>query len=193
MRLFYFAFYKYLDIVSQLTIKHLIMLQLRDLPSVETLEKFAARYPEADVTAVSSFLHLLRVATDLSVALDACLSEHGLLQGRWWVLILLMREDNKTSTPSLLAEKAGVTRATMTGLLDGLAKDGLVERVFDEQDRRRVTVTLTDAGQAKLDDVMPDYYARLRSCMAGVSEKGRQKLEKTLGKISLGLDAFSAK
>ena len=169
------------------------MLQLRDLPSIETLEKFAARYPEAYVTAISSFLHLLRVATDLSIALDACLSEHGLLQGRWWVLILLMREGNKTSTPSLLAEKAGVTRATMTGLLDGLARDGLVERVFDEEDRRRVTVSLTDAGQAKLDDVMPDYYARLRACMAGVGEKGRQKLEKTLGKISDGLSAFNTK
>ena len=169
------------------------MLQLRDLPSVETLEKFAARYPVADVTAISSFLHLLRVATDLSLALDACLSEHGLLQGRWWVLILLMREDNQTSTPSLLAEKAGVSRATMTGLLDGLARDGLVERVFDEKDRRSVTVTLTASGQAKLDDVMPDYYARLRACMAGVDENARQALEETLSEISLGLAAFSSK
>ena len=98
----------------------LIMLQLRDLPSPEVLSKFADRYPDADVTAIASFLHLLRVATDLSIALDACLSKHGLLQGRWWVLILLMREDNKTSTPSALAEKAGVSRATMTGLIDGL-------------------------------------------------------------------------
>lgn len=168
------------------------MLQLRDLPTVEVLEKFAARYPAADVTAISSFLHLLRVATDLSVALDACLSEHGLLQSRWWVLILLMREDSKTSTPSLLAEKAGVTRATMTGLLDGLARDGLVVRVFDEEDRRRVTITLTDAGQAKLDDVMPDYYARLRACMAGVGESERQALQEILVKIDAGLTAFSS-
>ena len=167
------------------------MLQLRDLPTIEMLEKFAARYPIADVTAVSSFLHLLRVATDLSVALDACLSEHGLLQGRWWVLILLMREDDKTSTPSTLAEKAGVTRATMTGLLDGLARDGLVNRVFDEADRRRVTVTLTDAGQAKLDDVMPDYYARLRACMADVGEGERELLNSMLSKINAGLTAFS--
>ncbi|MDP3677562.1 MAG: MarR family transcriptional regulator, partial [Methylotenera sp.] len=76
------------------------MLQLRDLPTTEVLTKFAERYPDADITAVSSFLHLLRVATDLSIALDTCLSKHGLLQGRWWVLILLMREDSKTSTPS---------------------------------------------------------------------------------------------
>jgi hypothetical protein len=59
------------------------MLQLRDLPSQEVLQRFAERYPAADVTAIASFLMLLRVATDLSVALDACLSKHDLLQDRW--------------------------------------------------------------------------------------------------------------
>lgn len=169
------------------------MLQLRDLPSNDILEKFAERYPVADVSAISSFLHLLRVATDLSLALDACLKEHGLLQGRWWVLILLMREDSKISSPSVLAEKAGVSRATMTGLLDGLVRDGLVERVFDEHDRRSVSVSLTVKGQAKLDDVMPDYYARLRACMAGVDEPSRAQLEHTLDLINHGLIEFSKK
>ncbi|HEX5538846.1 MAG TPA: MarR family transcriptional regulator, partial [Methylophilaceae bacterium] len=50
------------------------MLQLRDLPSNEVLDKFAQRYPEADVSAIATFLHLLRVATDFSMALDDCLS-----------------------------------------------------------------------------------------------------------------------
>lgn len=168
------------------------MLQLRDLLSIEVLEKFAERYPVADVTAISSFLHLLRMATDLSIALDACLIRHGLLQGRWWVLILLMRELNKTSTPSLLAKKAGVSRATMTGLLDGLEREDLVARVFDDADRRRLSIMLTDAGQQKLDDVMPDYYARLRVCMAGVDESARKQLEATLMNINAGLDAFNA-
>jgi len=59
----------------------LIMLQLRDLPTPEVLKKFAERYPDADVTAIASFLNLLRVATELSLALDACLSKHDLLQG----------------------------------------------------------------------------------------------------------------
>ncbi len=66
------------------------MLQLRELPTIEILQKFSDRYPEADISAVSTFLNLLRVAGELSVALDACLSRHDLLQGRWWVLILLM-------------------------------------------------------------------------------------------------------
>lgn len=169
----------------------LIMLQLRDLPSLETLAKFAERYPQADITAISSFLHLLRVATDLSIALDSCLSKHGLLQGRWWVLILLMREAHYSSTPSALADKAGVSRATMTGLIDGLEQNGLVERVFAQDDRRSVFIHLTPAGQAKLDEVMPDYYQRLRLCMQGLDESSRQQLHLILDAINAGIPAFN--
>lgn len=164
----------------------LIMLQLRDLPTPEVLSKFAERYPDADVTAITSFLHLLRVATDLSIALDTCLSKHGLLQGRWWVLILLMREANKTSTPSALAEKAGVSRATMTGLIDGLEQSNLITRMFGKEDRRSVQIVLTEAGQAKLDVVMPDYYRRLRLCMQTISEAEREQLQHILGLMHLG-------
>ncbi|MGQ2964801.1 MarR family winged helix-turn-helix transcriptional regulator [Methylophilus sp.] len=166
------------------------MLQLRDLPSQEVLERFAERYPAADVTAIASFLMLLRVATDLSVALDACLSKHDLLQGRWWVLILLMRERDLSSQPSVLAEKLGVTRATMTGLLDGLEQGGLVQRVSAPQDRRSVQIKLTAAGQAKLDAVMPDYYSRLRLCMQGLSERQRSDLQSILGVIDDGMSAW---
>lgn len=166
------------------------MLQLRDLPTPEVLKKFAERYPDADVTAIASFLNLLRVATELSLALDSCLSKHDLLQGRWWVLILLMREENLSSTPSLLAEKTGVTRATMTGLIDSLEQGGLVVRIFDKADRRSVIVKLTEAGQAKLDVVMPDYYRRLRQCMQGLDETKREELNQILGLIQLGIPAL---
>lgn len=168
----------------------LIMLQLRDLPTQEVLQRFAERYPAADVTAISSFLMLLRVATDLSIALDACLTKHDLLQGRWWVLILLMREQDLTSLPSVLAEKVGVSRATMTGLLDGLEQGGLVQRISAPQDRRSVQIKLTPAGQKKLDAVMPDYYSRLRLCMQGLSENQRSDLQNILGVIDHGMSAW---
>lgn len=168
----------------------LTMLQLKDLPTPEVLDQFAERYPDADVTAVAGFLQLLSVATDLSVALDTCLTKHGLLQGRWWVLILLMREQTKISTPSSLADKSGVSRATMTGLLDGLAQNGLVERVFAKEDRRSVLIHLTEAGQAKLDVVMPDYYYRVRNCMQALNEEQRTQLQLILGLIRSGIPAL---
>lgn len=167
------------------------MLQLRDLPTAEILEKFARRYPEADVSGVVTFLHLLRAGTDLSMALDSYLQQHDLLQGRWWVLILLMRESDYTTTPSTLADKAGVSRATMTGLLDGLEREGLVARIFDTRDRRRISIHLTPAGLAKLDEVMPDYYQRVRHLMAPLDEAERQQFMALLTRIQAGAKTLS--
>jgi DNA-binding MarR family transcriptional regulator len=102
-----------------------------------------------------------------------------------------MREEYCTSTPSSLAEKAGVSRATMTGLIDGLEQVGLVNRIFDKEDRRSVQIQLTAAGQAKLDEVMPDYYRRLRQCMSGLDKKNRELLQQILGLVNVGIPALA--
>jgi DNA-binding MarR family transcriptional regulator len=136
------------------------------------------------------FLHLLGVASDLSVGLDKFLSRYHLLQGRWWVLILLMREDNFVSSPSKLAEKAGVSRATMTGLLDGLSREKLIERIVDEKDKRQTQIKLTSKGQKQLDDVMPDYYQRLGKLMSVIDKDEGETLMRVLGKLKQNLTIF---
>lgn len=166
------------------------MLQLKDLPDSQILSKFAERYPDANIEHVIHFLTLLRVGSDLSSALDNFLAGHGLLQGRWWVLILLMREQDLMSTPSSLAEKAGVSRATMTGLIDGLDRDGLVTRVTDVGDRRKFLIKLTSTGQAKLDEVMPEYYRRVADLMGILSSEQGENLTSMLTKLQNNSDVF---
>ncbi|WP_417542885.1 MarR family winged helix-turn-helix transcriptional regulator [Methylophaga thalassica] len=166
------------------------MLQLKDLPDKAILEKFASRYPEVDINAVMQFLHLLGVASELSVGLDNFLRRYDLLQGRWWVLILLMREDSFISSPSKLAEQSGVSRATMTGLLDGLAREGLIQRIVDEKDKRQTQIKLTKKGQQKLDEVMPDYYQRLGQLMSVIDKEQGQVLMGVLAKLKRNLTIF---
>lgn len=156
------------------------MLQLKDLPDAKVLKKFAERYEDVDSRSVTHFLNILHIGTELAESLDRFLATHGLLQGRWWVLILLMREDDLTSTPSELAEKAGVSRATMSGLINGLLRDGLVARQEDSKDRRSYSIQLTTAGQDKLDEVMPDYYPRVKKMMNAIPEQQREDLLKQL-------------
>ena len=47
-----------------------------------------------------------------------------------------------------LARRVGITEKTATGLIDRLERDGLVQRVRDDADRRVVHVRLTPAGEA---------------------------------------------
>jgi DNA-binding MarR family transcriptional regulator len=152
------------------------MLQLKNLPDSKVLEKFADRYQELDSDSVIQYLNILRIGTELSESLDRFLATHALLQGRWWVLILLMREDDFTTTPSELADKSGVSRATMSGLINGLLRDGLITRQNDDKDRRSYSVKLTAKGQAKLDQVMPDYYSRVKKMMGAIPLKQRENL-----------------
>jgi DNA-binding MarR family transcriptional regulator len=49
-----------------------------------------------------------------------------------------------------LAEAAAVTQPSMTGLVNRLVAQGLVERTPDDRDRRSVNVAVTDAGRALL-------------------------------------------
>lgn len=51
-------------------------------------------------------------------------------------------------TPGALAREVSASQATVTGILDRLEARGLVRRDRDPVDRRRVVLTLTDAGRA---------------------------------------------
>ncbi|MDI1360935.1 MarR family transcriptional regulator [Methylotenera sp.] len=166
------------------------MLLLKELPTSKSLEKFVKRYPDADIAAISDFVNLLRASSDISTALDKLLAKHELLQGRWWVLVLLMRQDDLTSTPTDLAEKAGVTKATMTGFIDGLVREGLVTRITDDVDRRKLLIKLTDAGQQKLDMVLPDYYKKVSALMSLLNTDQRASLLVNVNVLASGLDVM---
>jgi len=138
--------------------------------------------------AISDFVSILRAASDISSALDALLAQHGLLQGRWWVLVLLMRQEDLTSSPSDLAEKAGVTKATMTGFIDGLEREGLVSRFMDTSDRRKFLIRLSVTGQQKLDTVMPVYIQCVTQFMDVLGKPQRNTLIADLTTLSSRVD-----
>lgn len=54
-------------------------------------------------------------------------------------------------TPSALSREVDLSQATITGIVDRLVKRGLVDRQRSETDRRRVTLSITDAGNTLLE------------------------------------------
>lgn len=166
---------------------------LKDLPRYECLLDASARYPTLDPSAVEAFLNLLRTSDDLFDVKSRFLSLHDMSPGRFTVLMLLNRHPDLPSTPATLAEQAGVTRATMTGLLDTLEKDGLILRQPDPLNRRTIQVRLTGPGQDLLEATLPDYLAQLATLMQPLSEPERKALVALLQKLSQPLAAEAAK
>lgn len=165
---------------------------IKDLPRYECLLQASARYPTLDPSATEAFLNLLRTSDDLFAVKNRFLALHDMSPGRFNVLMLLNRHPEQPSTPATLAEQSAVTRATMTGLLDTLEKDGLILRQTDPLDRRTIQVRLTGPGHDLLEATLPDYFAELAILMQPLNESERKALVALLQKISQALAAKTA-
>lgn len=71
----------------------------------------------------------------------------GFSDHKFTVLVVLLAIEPESSTPSDLAVQAGITRASMTDVLDGLERRRWIERRRDPQNRRTTRVTLTATGR----------------------------------------------
>ena len=172
-------------------------LLLKDLPRYECLLEASKEFPELDPSAMEAFLHLLLTGDDVFAVSERNLSEHGISHGRFGVLMLLWRggqpRDPKVAeaddcvggprTPAELAEAAGVTRATMTGLVDTLERDGLVKREPDPNDRRMMSVVLTAKAEKFLGKFLPGHFKVISNLMVPLSEAERKSLVRLLVKL----------
>jgi len=172
-------------------------LLLKDLPRYECLLEGAKEIPELDPSACDAYLNLLRTGDEVFSVVERSLAHHHISHGRFSVLMLLWRTsrsrcsagcggENKSHgprTPAELADAAGVTRATMTGLIDTLERDGLVRREPDTHDRRMMSVHLTEEGETFIRELIPDHFRLMAALMEPLSESERKLLVSLLNKI----------
>jgi DNA-binding MarR family transcriptional regulator len=166
------------------------MFYLRDLPRYEAIRERVTRYPNIDPRAVEAFLVLMRVSSDTLAGVEAWLAQHGMSQGKFTLLMILNRDPKVGMLPSELADRSGVTRATITGLLDGLERERLVRRENHAHDRRKAIVRLTPEGQSLLDGIVSGYYERVADLMLEMAEGEKRMLVDLLVKINHRLPAL---
>lgn len=175
-------------------------LLLKDLPRYECLLDAAREFPDLDPSAMEAYLHLLRTGDEVFNITEQSLTSHGITHGRFGVLMLLWRSPATERselpsgsgtgcdcvgprTPAELAEAAGVTRATMTGLIDTLERDGYVRREPDPVDRRMMSVFLTTQGEAFLHEFLPGHFKIISRLMTPLNEAERKTFVRLLVKI----------
>ncbi|MGQ3211406.1 MAG: homoprotocatechuate degradation operon regulator HpaR [Shinella sp.] len=82
------------------------------------------------------------------------LADHDVTEQQWRVLRALSEAGQLDATE--VAEKAFILAPSLTRMLRSLEERGLITREKDEADGRRVLLALAPAGQAVIDEVMPD-------------------------------------
>ncbi|TMC98122.1 MAG: MarR family transcriptional regulator [Chloroflexi bacterium] len=104
-----------------------------------------------DMSAVEALGALKIAGHMLGLLQERWAERHGLTQGRLGVLFRLYRCGD---TPlGDLALNLDYTPRNITGLVDHLERDGLVQRVPDPSDRRSIRARLTEAGRVRIEAV----------------------------------------
>jgi MarR family transcriptional repressor of emrRAB len=161
---------------------------MQSIPRLEVLEAKARRYPEMDPIACEAYLMLRQVGDCVRSSLEKRLATEGISHGRFMLLIILDRDPDRPLPASELAEHAGVTKQTITSLLDGLENDGYVDRQPHPQDRRSVVIRLLPKGQQLLHQIMPPMYRKQVELLKDLTREEQKQLTALLKKVQICAD-----
>ena len=147
-------------------------------PSLERYEaarRLVTRVPGADPEAIETCLCLWRFSDEMSASFESFYAAHRLSSARGHVLAQLRAADGGL-TPAQLAERAGKTPSSMTGVLRSLEREGLVRRKALSRDRRSRVVLLTAAGRRRLEALLPAMARRLADLAGTLSPDERRAM-----------------
>jgi DNA-binding MarR family transcriptional regulator len=100
--------------------------------------------------------------------------KHGLTEGRMGVLFRLYRRGECPLGD--LADELDSSPRNITGLVDHLERDGLVERVPDTADRRSVHARLTEAGRTRIEAIWQEGLDHQHEIAEGMSKEDLAQL-----------------
>lgn len=165
------------------------MSELNTVKFTSIFNELVKEYPEVSQEALETALEFKMVAAKMELEREELFSHFGITPGRFHLLMILKGEAGYILSPSELAKRTSVTRATMTQFVDALEKEEFVRRTDDPKDRRGMLVQLTDKGLAKLKEILPHYYKRLTGFTCDLSGSERETLLMLMKKIkSSGLN-----
>lgn len=130
--------------------------------------------------------NLLRTHSYLGQFIDADLRGQRLTAAQFNVLLVLNAAPDGRMQMGEVGRRLVVTKGNVTGLIDRLAREGLVERA-ECRDRRATWARLTDAGRDLLGSIAPGHARLLAQLTDDLTTREKQSLVRLLSKLRRAL------
>lgn len=125
----------------------------------------------------------------LNASLSNKARQHGLSRAALNVLSILNHSEGKKGCKhNEISKLMLVSRANITGLIDGLIRQGLVERVYDDNDRRVCIARISRRGEELLELLLPNYYEYATGLLLNLSDNEKYQLNRLLEKMRLSIN-----
>lgn len=156
------------------------------------LSRFQTLVPDLPVLQILTTRTLVLVGRELSNLLDQRLRPHGLSEIEFRTLMQVYSFGTRDAYPSDLCAALSQSPANVTRITDALAERGLISRVPDERDRRRLALKITDKGAALIQTLLPLMISSVRSSYQDFSTQDLTQLLTGLQQLAQAIDGASA-
>jgi MarR family transcriptional regulator, 2-MHQ and catechol-resistance regulon repressor len=142
----------------------------------------AAPLPIEDPLAHRALDALVRAEASVTRRLAAELERVG-VSATGFAMLVLLRSGGGELDLRTLRRRLNLSKATATEVLDTLERRGFISRRRLEQDRRAVSVTLTDPGAALVTHAFPAHAGRVADAFGVLDEGEKRQLAEICRKL----------
>jgi DNA-binding MarR family transcriptional regulator len=120
-------------------------------PIAEARRQWILHWGDEPAPSMSAVTSVMRVQQILMTRLNGLLKPFGLTFPRYEALMILRLSRRGGMPLGKVGERLQVHPTSVTNLIDGLERDGLVRREAHQQDRRATLALITDQGRETAD------------------------------------------
>jgi MarR family 2-MHQ and catechol resistance regulon transcriptional repressor len=156
-----------------------------------TARRYKDELPWADTEAIEATLAMIRLQRMHRVAaarhIEALELGVSMTGARFTLLLTLYFARDNLLAQNDISRELSVSRTNITNLIDGLAKDGLVERVPNPADRRVSYAKLTESGKRLCLTVLPEITQFMQVHLDGFSPEETRQLKEYVYRMQRNL------
>ena len=160
--------------------------QLPPKPPAAVMEALRRHIPWRELQALEAVFALRTAAQQVDNAITEWMAGTAGSPARFQILMLLWAAEGRGVAHKEIVTALGVTRATVSGLMAALERDGLLTSVVASDDRRNLLASLTRKGEAIVEKAIETNRARLRAAFAVLSADELKTLTTHLQRVRQG-------
>jgi MarR family 2-MHQ and catechol resistance regulon transcriptional repressor len=134
--------------------------------------------------ALAAYINLLRATNAVTSQSMKNLDAHGLTPSQFAVLEALYHVGPMCLSD--LARKILRTSGNLTMVVDNLEKSGMVRRIQNSQDRRFISVEITEKGSKLIAAIFPEHAAQIAELMSRLTADEQNTLRELCRKLGTG-------
>jgi len=134
-----------------------------------------------EVEALSAFINLMRAGDSVAAVLQRDIAQNELTNSQFGVLETLLHRGPLFQGE--LAQKLLRCTGSITSVVDGLEKKGMVERRRESHDKRYVRVSLTPKGKKAIEQVFPKHVRAVVQLFGSLTREEQGELRRLCAKL----------